>query len=58
MGEVRKNPQEPAQTRGSRRKKTNRRPGWFFNMVEPAGIEPASVSPLQKDLHAYPVYFV
>jgi len=27
-------------------------------LVEPAGIEPASVSPLQKDLHAYPVYFV
>ena len=27
-------------------------------LVEPAGIEPASVSPLQKVLHAYPVYLV
>jgi len=25
-------------------------------MVEPAGIEPASVSTLQQVLHAYPVY--
>ena len=31
--EVRKNPQEPAQTRGSRQKKANWRTSWFFNLV-------------------------
>jgi len=48
---VRKNPQEPAQTRGSRQKKTNRLGLAFKVLVEPAGIEPASANPLHKVLH-------
>jgi hypothetical protein len=39
---VRKNPQEPAQTRGSRQKKANRLGLAFKVLVELAGIEPQS----------------
>ena len=30
--------------------------GWFHYLVEAAGIEPASASPLPRVLHAYPDY--
>jgi hypothetical protein len=33
LSAVRKNPLEPAQTRGSRQKKANWRTSWFFNLV-------------------------
>ena len=48
---VRKNPQEPAQTRGSRQKKANRLGLAFKVLVEPAGIEPASANLPQAVLH-------
>ena len=35
--EVRKNPREPHGTRGDRRKKSNQRTGWIFNMVVRCG---------------------
>ena len=38
---------------GEAKKNATRR--WRFNLVEPAGIEPASASPPQQVLHAYPV---
>ena len=53
---VRKNPQQPAQTRASRQKKANRLGLAFKVLVEPGGIEPPSASPTLQDLHAYPVY--
>ena len=53
---VRKNPQEPAQTRASRQKKANRLGLAFKVLVEAGGIEPPSASPTLQDLHAYPVY--
>ena len=43
--EVRRNPLEHAQTRGSAKKKTNRMKGWSWVLVETAGIEPASANP-------------
>ena len=52
LSEVRTNPQEPAQTRGSRQKKANRLGLAFKVLVEAAGIEPASASPPQSGLHA------
>jgi hypothetical protein len=51
LSEVRKNPQEPAQTRGSRQKKANWRTSWFFNLVELGGFEPPSASLFRADLH-------
>ena len=51
LSAVRKNPQEPAQTRGSRQKKANRLGLAFKVLVEPAGIEPASANPLHEVLH-------
>ena len=48
---VRKNPQEPAQTRGGRQKKANRLGLAFKVLVELAGFEPASASHLRADLH-------
>jgi hypothetical protein len=51
LSEVRKNPQEPAQTRGSRQKKTNPEGLVFYGLVELAGFEPASASHLRADLH-------
>ena len=52
LSAVRKNPQEPAQTRSSRQKKANPEGLVFPLLVEPAGIEPASESPLRTVLHA------
>jgi len=49
--EVRKNPQEPAQTRASRQKKANRLGLAFKVLVELAGFEPASVYLPRTDLH-------
>ena len=51
LSEVRKNPQEPAQTRGSRQKKANRLRLAFKVLVELAGIEPASISHFRTVLH-------
>jgi len=51
LSEVRKNPQEPAQTRGSRQKKANRLGLAFEVLVELAGIEPASTSHFRTVLH-------
>jgi len=51
LSAVRKNPLEPAQTRGSRKKKANRLGLAFKVLVEAAGIEPASRSTLQTVLH-------
>ena len=51
LSEVRKNPQEPAQTRGSRQKKANRLGLAFKVLVELAGFEPASVYLPRTDLH-------
>jgi hypothetical protein len=51
LSAVRKNRQEPAQTRGSRQKKTNWRTSWFFNLVELGGFEPPSASLFRADLH-------
>ena len=51
LSAVRKNPQEPAQTRGSRQKKANRLGLAFKVLVELAGFEPASASLLRADLH-------
>ena len=51
LSEVRKNPQEPAQTRGSRQKKANRLGLAFKVLVELAGIEPASTSHFRTVLH-------
>ena len=48
---VRKNPQEPAQTRGSRQKKANPEGLVFPLLVELAGFEPASVYLPRTDLH-------
>ena len=48
---VRKNPQEPAQTRGSRQKKANPEGLVFPLLVELAGIEPASISHFRTVLH-------
>ena len=48
---VRKNPQEPAQTRGSKQKKANPEGLVFYGLVELAGFEPASASHLRADLH-------
>jgi hypothetical protein len=49
--EVRKNPQEHAQTRGSRQKKANRLGLAFKVLVELAGFEPASISLFRTVLH-------
>ena len=51
LSAVRKNPQEPAQTRGSRQKKANRLGLAFKVLVELAGFEPASVYLPRTDLH-------
>ena len=51
LSAVRKNPQEPAQTRGSRQKKANRLGLAFKVLVELAGIEPASTSHFRTVLH-------
>ena len=51
LSEVRKNPQEPAQTRGSRQKKANRLGLAFKVLVELAGFEPASISLFRTVLH-------
>jgi len=51
LSAVRKNPQEPAQTRGSRQKKANPEGLVFPLLVELAGFEPASASLLRADLH-------
>ena len=51
LSAVRKNPQEPAQTRGSRQKKANPEGLVFPLLVELAGFEPASASHLRADLH-------
>ena len=51
LSEVRKNPQEPAQTRGSRQKNANPEGLVFPLLVELAGFEPASASHLRADLH-------
>ena len=51
LSAVRKNPQEPAQTRGSRQKKANRLGLAFKVLVELAGFEPASTSLLRAVLH-------
>ena len=48
---VRKNPQEPAQTRGSRQKKANPEGLVFPLLVELAGFEPASTSLFRTVLH-------
>ena len=52
LSEVRKNPQEPAQTRGSRQKKANLLGLAFKVLVELAGIEPASASLFRMVLRA------
>ena len=51
LSAVRKNPQEPAQTRGSRQKKANPEGLVFPLLVELAGFEPASTSLLRAVLH-------
>ena len=51
LSAVRKNPQELAQTRGSRQKKANPEGLVFPLLVELAGFEPASESHLRADLH-------
>ena len=51
LSEVRKNPQEPAQTRGSRQKKANRLGLAFKVLVELGGFEPPSASLFRADLH-------
>ena len=51
LSEVRKNPQEPAQTRGSRQKKANPEGLVFPLLVELGGFEPPSVSLYRADLH-------
>ena len=51
LSEVRKNPQEPAQTRSSRQKKANRLGLAFKVLVELAGFEPASANLLRAVLH-------
>ena len=48
---VRKNPQEPAQTRGSRQKKANPEGLVFSVLVELGGIEPPSTSLFRTVLH-------
>ena len=48
---VRKNPQEPAQTRGSRQKKANRLGLAFKVLVELGGFEPPSISLFRTVLH-------
>ena len=48
---VRKNPQEPAQTRASRQKKANPEGLVFYGLVELAGFEPASISLFRTVLH-------
>ena len=48
---VRKNPQEPAHTRGSRQKTANPEGLVFPLLVELAGFEPASTSLLRTVLH-------
>ena len=51
LSEGRKNPQEPAQTRGSRQKKANRLRLAFKVLVELGGFEPPSASLFRADLH-------
>ena len=51
LSAVRKNPQEPAQTRGSRQKKANRLGLAFKVLVELGGFEPPSASLFRADLH-------
>ena len=51
LSAVRKNPKEPAQTRGSRQKKANPEGLVFPLLVELAGFEPASASLLRTVLH-------
>jgi len=51
LSEVRKNPQEPAQTRGSKQKKANRLGLAFKVLVELGGFEPPSASLFRADLH-------
>lgn len=51
LSAVRKNPQEPAQTRGSRQKKANPEGLVFPLLVELAGFEPASTSLFRTVLH-------
>ncbi len=48
---VRKNPQEPAQTRGSRQKKANPEGLVFPLLVELGGFEPPSTSLFHPVLH-------
>ena len=51
LSAVRKNPQEPAQTRGSRQKKANRLGLAFKVLVELGGFEPPSTSLFRTVLH-------
>ena len=51
LSAVRKNPQEPAQTRGGRQKKANRLGLAFKVLVELGGIEPPSTSLFRTVLH-------
>ena len=51
LSEVRKNPQEPAQTRGSRQKKANPEGLVFPLLVELGGFEPPSISLFRTVLH-------
>ena len=51
LSEVRKNPQEPAQTRGIRQKKANPEGLVFSLLVELGGFEPPSASLFRADLH-------
>ena len=51
-----KNPRNHAGIVAVGRKKTPTENSWGFNLVEAAGIEPASASPPPSVLHVYPVY--
>ena len=51
LSAVRKNPQKPAQTRGSRQKKANPEGLVFPLLVELGGIEPPSISLFRTVLH-------
>jgi hypothetical protein len=51
LSKVRTNPQEPAQTRGSRQKKANRLGLAFKVLVELGGFEPPSISLFRTVLH-------
>jgi hypothetical protein len=51
LSAVHKNPQESAQTRGSRQKKANPEGLVFYGLVELGGFEPPSASLFRADLH-------